>query len=179
MIAIRRWAGGVLGAVQGTERYRRLARVFAWKVRTAEASEKDLKAIGGWREFRAHGCFPYNPHVTNFVVRVGCATVGFAQLVFQLKGSLFHKWWIYRVYVRPAFRRMGAGEALMRAAIERARSLGSKNLALLVYEENIGALKLYSKLGFKINPVLGSEKDLDREAQVNGWRRVAMSLDLS
>lgn len=51
------------------------------------------------------------------------------------------------------FRRYGVGEALMRAAISKARDKGLTRVELTVREHNKPAIALYEKLGFKVEGV--------------------------
>jgi ribosomal protein S18 acetylase RimI-like enzyme len=50
--------------------------------------------------------------------------------------------------VLAQFRGRGVGEALIRAAIEKARSIGLTRIELIVREENHAAIALYEKVGF-------------------------------
>lgn len=174
----RRWLAKLLGIVQGFEGYRKLARIVQWKVRVSEAGEKDLKAVSEWWNFRANASFPYNPNVTNFVARTGLWVVGFAQLVFEPQGPLYHKWWLYCLFVNPLFRRKGIGEALTGAVIEKAKSRGAKTLSLLVHKDNVGAMRLYGKLGFRKEIIPEMEEKLEREKANTGRRRIMLSKDL-
>lgn len=53
------------------------------------------------------------------------------------------------VGVLAPFRGQGIGEALMRAALEKARSRGLTRIELTVREQNKPAIALYEKLGFQ------------------------------
>lgn len=53
-----------------------------------------------------------------------------------------------RLWVRPQWRRSGAGRAMTGATIDRARSLGYRRLVLDVVPERTGAIALYRSLGF-------------------------------
>jgi len=55
---------------------------------------------------------------------------------------------ITNLAVHPDFRRRGVGERLMRAIMDYARSKGAKRITLEVRVSNLGAQKLYEKLGF-------------------------------
>jgi GNAT superfamily N-acetyltransferase len=57
--------------------------------------------------------------------------------------------WIGGVGVLPAARRSGVGDALVRALHEQARERGIRRVWLEVIVENIGALDLYEKLGYR------------------------------
>jgi len=54
-----------------------------------------------------------------------------------------------RLFVRPAYRGRHIGEALSRAAIEAARSVGHLRLCLSTLETMTEARALYSRLGFR------------------------------
>jgi GNAT superfamily N-acetyltransferase len=56
--------------------------------------------------------------------------------------------WLEDLFVRDEDRRRGLGEALVAAAIERARARGCGRVELDVSETNRGAWALYERLGF-------------------------------
>jgi ribosomal protein S18 acetylase RimI-like enzyme len=60
-----------------------------------------------------------------------------------------HKGHIWGVYVRPESRGKGAGRALMRAAIERARGSGGLEQITLVASAHLPARRMYEALGFQ------------------------------
>ena len=55
---------------------------------------------------------------------------------------------VLSVVVDPASRRLGAGRALTSAAIEHARSIGTRLVLLEVRRHNTAAIRLYRSLGF-------------------------------
>lgn len=52
------------------------------------------------------------------------------------------------VAVFEAHRGQGIGSALMNVAYQKARDLACPSVSLIVFEQNIGALRLYQRLGF-------------------------------
>jgi len=62
---------------------------------------------------------------------------------------LAHTRWLHAVYLHPDARGSGAGELLVRTAIEDARRTGAGVIALWVNAENTPARSFYSRLGFK------------------------------
>ena len=56
---------------------------------------------------------------------------------------------ITELYVRPSFRRMGVGRALVRAAVEYSRIRGCTDIHLLVDPSNAVAHSFYEDLGFR------------------------------
>lgn len=62
----------------------------------------------------------------------------------------------------PAFRRQGLGSALLQRWIEEA-AVGRIPLTLHVREDNLGAARLYRRLGFKIHARVGAYLAMRRE----------------
>lgn len=60
----------------------------------------------------------------------------------------------YDLYVRPEYRRLGYGRALLTAALE---ANGSKGMMLLVDADNLPAIGLYDSMGFVKDPLGGSQ----------------------
>ena len=71
--------------------------------------------------------------------------------------------WLEDMYVEERSRRMGVGERLLAAALERAQGLGCRRVELDVNETNEAARGLYEKLGFSsFSPELGGSNLLMR-----------------
>jgi len=60
--------------------------------------------------------------------------------------------WLEDIFVRPAFRGMGVGKALMDAVIARARSLGCPRVEWSVLDWNQSAIEFYRSLGAEVLP---------------------------
>ena len=58
-------------------------------------------------------------------------------------------WWITGLEVRPMYRRRGLAEALAREAMGRLRNDGAGTICLSVRGDNVAAIRLYEKLGFR------------------------------
>jgi ribosomal protein S18 acetylase RimI-like enzyme len=65
--------------------------------------------------------------------------------------------------VDPAYQGRGAGQALLRAATDEARSRGARKLSLRVLGRNTTARRLYERCGFVVEGVLVSEFLIDGE----------------
>ncbi len=77
------------------------------------------------------------------------ALVGVVALGRERQAKLAHKGMIWGVYVAPVARGTGAGRALLQAVIDFALTVPSlRQLNLVVYVGNAGAIKLYESLGF-------------------------------
>lgn len=68
--------------------------------------------------------------------------------------------WIEDVYVAPAARRAGLGDALVARAIERAAERGARRVELDCNEDNTGALALYDRHGFSARSKRSAGRDL-------------------
>lgn len=80
---------------------------------------------------------------------VGDELAGFVALVHPQRAKLRHGAEIAGMFVAPAQRRHGVGQALLRAAIDHARSLGGvRQIKLGVNATNVSARALYESAGF-------------------------------
>jgi ribosomal-protein-alanine N-acetyltransferase len=82
---------------------------------------------------------------TFLVVSLNGHIVGYSASV--LRGSEGH---IISIAVHPNYRGIGIGERLLRENVKQLKDLGAKRVILEVKVDNIQALNLYRKLGFKI-----------------------------
>ena len=73
--------------------------------------------------------------------------------------------YVHDVYVDASARRLGAGRALMRAAIDWIRSKGRSQVVLMTKTANEHAQSLFSTLGFRPTMV---EMTLDQDAREGG-----------
>lgn len=78
------------------------------------------------------------------VARVGGAVAGY--IVAWMVYDEIH---ILNIAVHPDFRRMGLGEALLEDCLDYFSGKGAKQAILEVRRGNLGAQKLYKKLGFE------------------------------
>ncbi len=82
-----------------------------------------------------------------FVVRTpDCHVAGFC--AFWLVVDEIH---INNVALRPAYRGQGLGTALLHHVMREARTLGAKRATLEVRASNVGARRLYERLGFAVS----------------------------
>ena len=63
--------------------------------------------------------------------------------------ELDRSFYISALAVFEAFRGQGIGTALMDVAFERANALGLPHVSLICFERNEGAMRLYTRLGFR------------------------------
>lgn len=86
-----------------------------------------------------------------FFRRLGIALkLDLADWLNLLRGVLDRNYYISNVAIYPEFRGFGLGTRLMAKAEEEARISGVKKCALDVESENAGAIRLYKKMGYKI-----------------------------
>ena len=78
--------------------------------------------------------------------------VGFIQLYPSFSSTSMKRLWILNdLFVSPAARKRGVGEALLRRAEEFARETNAKGLELETWVNNFPAQRLYEKCGWKRN----------------------------
>jgi ribosomal protein S18 acetylase RimI-like enzyme len=108
----------------------------------AEESERPIAAT-------AQRIAPDSPDWV-FGAFVGGVLAGVVGLAREPRAKNRHKASVFGMYVAPDHARQGIGAALMRHAIEVARSVpGLEQLVLTVTETNAAAKRLYEKLGFR------------------------------
>ncbi|HLP41013.1 MAG TPA: GNAT family N-acetyltransferase [Fibrobacteria bacterium] len=82
----------------------------------------------------------------------GRIPAGFTQLYPSFSSVSMKRLWILNdLFVRPEFRRSGAGAALMEKAREFAKEDGAKGLSLATRPHNETAQALYVKMGYKLD----------------------------
>lgn len=87
-----------------------------------------------------------------FVAEKNGKLLGFTQLYPLFSSTVMKKQWVLNdLYVRMEDRKTGAGEKLMRAAMEFGVKENSRGLSLQTAVTNANAQRLYEKLGWKKN----------------------------
>lgn len=87
-----------------------------------------------------------------FVAEKDGRLLGFTQLYPLFSSTTMKKQWVLNdLYVRMSDRKSGAGEGLMRAAMDFGLRDGSRGLSLQTAVTNKNAQSLYEKLGWKKN----------------------------
>ena len=178
MGSIRRSAGAALRQVQGFGLYRRVVSLMAGRhVTICEATDVDKLAVQMWLnpEGNPPQALHRNPFVTDLVAHcLGCLA-GFVQLVrHPPEHAPYVGYWLFSLYVKPLFKGAGIGETLSREIIARACSEGAQTLDLLVFNDNVPAIRMYRKLGFEMHTIAELESRLVREENPSGRRRVLM-----
>jgi ribosomal protein S18 acetylase RimI-like enzyme len=173
---LKKSAAKAVIALQGLPVYTGLRKLFSPKIHIQEASASDWRQV---HEILNPGSSepPPPPGVqsTDFVAKRGDKVIGHVQLVqaperFDLPAG----WWLFSLGVRLKFRRMGVGEQLALQVLEAAHERGAPDLYLLVYEDNLPAVRLYEKLGFEQRIFPEMEVELEKERSRFGRRRIVM-----
>jgi ribosomal protein S18 acetylase RimI-like enzyme len=71
-----------------------------------------------------------------------------------------HRGWVYYLGVDPAHRRKGLGRQMMAAIEKRIRAMGCPKINLQVRTDNLGAVKFYEKIGYKMDETVQLGKRL-------------------
>lgn len=87
------------------------------------------------------------PWIRIFIATSGTAKVGSMVVYISDKKKTAR---IYSLAIKPSFRKMGFGAALVRKAENLAREKSCKKIVLEVRISNIKAINLYTKLGYTI-----------------------------
>lgn len=103
-----------------------------------------------------------NPNKFVFIAEVNNTPIGFAVLakISEIEG------WLSVIGVLPHFQRMGVGTKLMGAIINKSREFGLKRINVTTSNENVPALMLFMKRGFK---VVEAKQDVYKEYGIYGF----------
>lgn len=172
-----RLLGKYLRKGQGIYTYRKVARFFSAQIKIKEANEEDLIRIRKLFHRDVDNAARKSFQVTDFLAtNKKNAMVGFVQLVrYPARPGPYAGYWLFSLSVKFFYRRMGIGQRLAQAVIEKAKAEGAEEVSLLVFEDSREAIKLYSKLGFKFKVIPALEEQLEKERARYNYRRVVMS----
>lgn len=168
--------GAGLKKSQGLVVYRRLAGKLRPDISIMEADEHDMDKIHAqWYYNPAQPPYRPDPLVTNFVAKIEKERVGFVQLVRHPETHYpYTGYWLFSLMVRTPYRGMGIGRDLSVRVIRMAEQEGAPELSLLVNEKNKPAIALYRQLEFEPVTVPGLTKQLEKEYELTGRRRIPM-----
>jgi ribosomal protein S18 acetylase RimI-like enzyme len=89
-----------------------------------------------------------NKNATSFGAYSGKEIIGLCVLVENPRMKMKHKATLNSMYVKPAYRRKGISKRLLSNVFQYVESRNIEIITLSVVSNNIGARKLYEKLGF-------------------------------
>lgn len=128
---------------------------------TIPAYAADKVASGQWLEGQAvdlarksleellpHGCMTADQHLYNVIDGAG-RRVGTLWIAATEQGGQRIAY-VYDIVIRPEYRRQGNAMRALGAAEVEARRLGLCGIGLHVFGHNVGARRLYEKLGYRI-----------------------------
>lgn len=165
--------------LQGSRRYRRLARVLAGNCTVRCTTEGERSRSAERRPETGHPESGPHADVMAFVAERRGRIVGWAYLVVGDAQSRFPGAWLFRLHVPVHYRGMGIGERLARRVVESGRTQGFDCVWLMVDASNVAATTLYRRLGFVAADDALSVARMDEEFRRYGVRRLVMRALLS
>lgn len=84
----------------------------------------------------------------------------------------FTGWWIWGLYVRRRYQRLGIGRGLMESILAEAKKAGASKVEVLLFDDDQGVKRFYQKLGFKPFAEEAIRKRLDEMDKDRGCIRV-------
>jgi ribosomal protein S18 acetylase RimI-like enzyme len=165
--------------LQGSRRYRRLARVLAGDCTVTCATEGERPRLAERRPETGHPESGPHADVMAFVAERRGRIVGWAYLVVGDAQSRFPGPWLFRLHVVGRYRGTGIGERLARRAVESGRAQDFDYVSLMVNESNVAASMLYRRLGFVVADDALSVARMDEAFRRYGVRRLVMRAPLS
>ncbi len=124
----------------------RLIRTYAAdhvRAGTWTAEEAEVKARGEVEHLLPHGTKTPGHFLYTIAAGAPEVRVGIAWLAIESRGAF-----VYDLEVEPEHRRHGYAEAAMRALEPIAREHGADRISLHVFGDNLGARRLYERLGY-------------------------------
>ena len=110
--------------------------------------ENEARTLEGWGEKITRGALGSSE--TMVLAEVRGRLVGMSGMVRVPSRKAWHIGMVYSVYVQPAWRGLGIGEALVSACLEWGREHGVRRAQLGVAVENTPAIRCYERCGFKV-----------------------------
>jgi ribosomal protein S18 acetylase RimI-like enzyme len=170
-----------LAPVQKMPVYRRIARSRQAGIDFREAGEEDKWKVNAWLHPGRPGP-TVSPDITStcFVAVRNGRVIGNVELVRRPAKYYPHDgYWLNSLNVRITYRGMGIGQELSKRVIARSLEEGSRELSLIVREDNHRAVGLYRKLGFQVRSIPELEKQFEQERCIHGRTMLLMSVSLS
>ena len=95
-----------------------------------------------------HGRYIEEPQHMGLVAEVKKKAIGLVTLSIEEEIYRYDSW--LAIYLHKDFWHMGVGTQLMKTAIDVARDIGLRRISLGVFAENEAAMRMYKKMGFKV-----------------------------
>jgi ribosomal protein S18 acetylase RimI-like enzyme len=102
--------------------------------------------LGIFKVFVINGIVKRNPHV---VALENGKVIGWCDITALTRPTTKHCG-VLGMGVLPAYRHAGVGTRLVHAALKKAKAYGLYRVELEVFEDNLPAIELYTKVGFKV-----------------------------
>lgn len=88
--------------------------------------------------------------------------------------TLYPHWWLFGLTVRIRYRGAGIAGELVKMALKKASEYGALKMNVLVFEKNMPAIKLYTKIGFKPCAIPPLDNELENEVKMGQRRRIIL-----
>lgn len=147
---IRRWAARMFDVLQSFPIYRNgVKHLIAPRLRCVIMDEEggaDSRTPVNLLQAEEGRSAVYQRHIT---AQLWSIPVGGVTLVaYPDNAHAVPRWWVYSLWVRRPFRRMGIGQRLTERALNHAKRLGAEAVHLYVFADNHPAIHLYECCGF-------------------------------
>jgi ribosomal protein S18 acetylase RimI-like enzyme len=170
----------LLVRTQSSRFYGGMGRIVRKELQVLEVSRADWEVVHAiLNPGAADPLLPQGEKCTTYIAKRKGRVIGYVQLVHAEKGSgLPPGLWLFSLWVRVWYRRMGVGELLSLRVAQAARERGAVELYLMLFEDNLPAVRLYQKLGFKPRVFPELEDRLDTAEQSCGRKQVVMAVSV-
>jgi len=170
----------LLVRTQSSHFYSGMGRIVRKELQIREASRADWDEVHAiLNPGAADPPLPQGENCTTYIAKRKGRVIGYVQLVHAEKESgLPPGLWLFSLWVKVWYRRMGVGELLSLRVVQAARERGAAELYLMLFEDNLPAVRLYRKLGFKPRIFPELEDRLNTAEQSCGRKQVVMAASM-
>ena len=151
MEIIKECLSSLISYIQSLRYYRYFSHLLKIHLEIGEPGKSDMEHVREWLEIPADEArVDDQPGMTNLVAKNRFGIIGYVELARNpAEHPTFPGYWLFSLATKPQFRRMGVGERLTSKVIEISTRENAESLSLIVKSDNLKAVQLYEKLGFR------------------------------
>jgi ribosomal protein S18 acetylase RimI-like enzyme len=151
MEIFKEWLSNLISYIQSLRYYRFFSHLFRIHLEIVEPGKLEMEHVREWLEIpEDEARVDDQPGMTNLIAKNRFGIIGYVELARNPDDHpTFPGYWLFSLATKPQFRRMGVGERMTLKVIDLATKEKAESLSLIVKSDNLKAVQLYEKLGFR------------------------------